>query len=130
MTTKRARFLGCPIDLLTMQETVRAIEDAIIHGRPAGQVVVHVVVNVTKVVACRTNMELRQAIEDADIVNVDGMGVVWGARLCGIPVPERVTGIDLMHALLSRCDAKGYRPYFLGARQDVLLRAVAEIQQR
>jgi N-acetylglucosaminyldiphosphoundecaprenol N-acetyl-beta-D-mannosaminyltransferase len=127
---RRRRFLGCPIDLLTMQETVGIIEAAIVRGRATGHVVVHVVVNVAKLVACRRDAELRADLESADIVGVDGMGIVWGARLYGIAVPERVTGIDLMYALLARCSISGYRPYFLGGRSDVLACAIAALEKQ
>lgn len=122
----RRRFLGCPVDLLTMQETVDVIDAAIARGSATR----HVVVNVAKLVACQNDAELQREIETADIVNVDGMGIVWGARLCGIPVPERVTGIDLMDALLQLCREKGYRPYFLGGRHEILVRAVDILQIR
>jgi N-acetylglucosaminyldiphosphoundecaprenol N-acetyl-beta-D-mannosaminyltransferase len=130
LVERRRRFLGCPIDLLTMQETLDVIENAINHRNARPQAFLHVVINVAKLVACRRNPALRDDLESADLVNVDGMGVVWGARLCGIPVPERVTGIDLMDALLALASAKGYRAYFLGARQEVLERAVAEMRRR
>jgi N-acetylglucosaminyldiphosphoundecaprenol N-acetyl-beta-D-mannosaminyltransferase len=45
-------------------------------------------------------------------------------------VPERVAGIDLMVQLLGVCAQQGYRPYFLGARRDVLDRAIAVARQR
>jgi N-acetylglucosaminyldiphosphoundecaprenol N-acetyl-beta-D-mannosaminyltransferase len=58
------------------------------------------------------------------------MGIVWAARLLGIDVPERVTGVDLMNGVLRLCAVKGFRPYFLGARQDVLQRAIANTVAR
>jgi N-acetylglucosaminyldiphosphoundecaprenol N-acetyl-beta-D-mannosaminyltransferase len=127
---RRTRFLGSPIDLLTMQETMHVIENAVRYRTARSRAFRHVVINVAKLVACRRNHTLRQDLESADLVNVDGMGVVWGARLCGIPVPERVTGIDLMDALLMLASKKGYRVYFLGARRDVLERAIAEMRRR
>ncbi len=123
---RRRWFLGCPIDLLTEPETVDTIDRAIARG----QKVRHVVVNVAKLVACRRDPDLRHTIESADIVNVDGMGIVWGARVCGIPVPERVTGIDLMCALLQRSAERGYRTYFLGSRADVLSEAVRAMRKQ
>jgi N-acetylglucosaminyldiphosphoundecaprenol N-acetyl-beta-D-mannosaminyltransferase len=45
-------------------------------------------------------------------------------------VPERVAGIDLMVQLLGVCAQRGYRPYFLGARRDVLDHAIAVARQR
>src|SRR5262249_37193955 len=123
---RRRRLLGCPVDLLTMQETVGEVEEAIAAGRRTR----HVVVNVAKLVAARGDADLRDAIEAADIINADGMGIVWGARACGIPIQERVTGIDLMAALLKLSAEKRYRVYFLGGRREILAGAVSAMRRR
>ena len=54
------------------------------------------------------------------------MSVVWTSRLAGIPLPERVTGVDLMGRLLEAASAHRLRVYFLGARPEV----VAELARR
>jgi N-acetylglucosaminyldiphosphoundecaprenol N-acetyl-beta-D-mannosaminyltransferase len=48
----------------------------------------------------------------------------------GQPLPERVTGIDLMHAVLERAGERGYGVYILGAQAEVLERAVRELSER
>ncbi|TIM18012.1 MAG: WecB/TagA/CpsF family glycosyltransferase, partial [Mesorhizobium sp.] len=80
----------------------------------------HVVVNVAKLVSMRNNTELREDVATADVINVDGKGVLWGARLCGVALPERVAGVDIMINLLSLCAKRGFRPFLLGAEQSVL----------
>ncbi len=122
----RAWFLGVPLDLLTRAQTMERVERAM-RTRTRVQ---HVVVNVAKIVNARRNDLLRRDIVESDIVNVDGMGVVWGARALGIAVPERVTGIDLMDDVLTLCARHGFRPYVFGATQPVLKQAVARMQER
>jgi N-acetylglucosaminyldiphosphoundecaprenol N-acetyl-beta-D-mannosaminyltransferase len=122
----RREFLGLAIDTLTADETVaRAVE-----AMRSRQLTQHVAINVAKLVKARRDAELRRDISESHVVGIDGMGIVWGARLLGVSVPERVAGIDLMERLLAACAAEGFRPYFLGARQDVLERAVAETHRR
>ncbi len=87
-----------------------------------------VVINVAKLVNMRRDTELRRDVLESDIVNIDGAGILWAARLLGHAAPERVAGIDLMLALIESCSRHGFRPYFLGARQDILDQAVARIQ--
>ena len=123
---RRAEFLGCPVDVYTMQETVGLISAAMARRERLH----HVVVNVAKMVDMRHDRDLQQDVCESDLVNIDGMGVVWGCRLMGIPVPERVAGIDLMSEVLAVCEARGYRPYFLGAREDVLEAFIEEIARR
>lgn len=122
----RRHFLDVPIDCLTMGETI-AVADRAIAGRQKLQ---HVCINVAKLVAMRTNPELDADVRASDIISVDGMGIVWGARLLGVEVPERVTGVDVMEGMLRLCADKGYHPYFLGARPEVLERAVANTKAR
>lgn len=122
----RAEFLGAPIDLLTLEQTVGRAVDAMLMRKPTH----HVALNVAKLVNMRRNDELRRDVCESHIVGVDGMGIVWGARTLGIPVPERVSGVDLMERLLEACSLMEFRPYFLGARQDVLERAVRNAGER
>jgi N-acetylglucosaminyldiphosphoundecaprenol N-acetyl-beta-D-mannosaminyltransferase len=122
----RYEFLECPIDALTMDETLEVITIGIKEHIP----LYHLVMNVAKLISMRRNRALASDVLASDLINIDGMGVVWGARLLGYHVRERVSGIDLMHAVLTRAEIEGWRPYFLGARHDVLDRAVNVIALR
>ncbi|MBJ3783131.1 WecB/TagA/CpsF family glycosyltransferase [Devosia sediminis] len=119
-------FLGSPMDPLTMDQTIAVIDEALAERIRLK----HVVVNVAKLVNMQTDRALHADVVSSDLINIDGMGVVWGARLAGHKVPERVAGIDLMDRVLKLCHEKGYRPYILGAKRDVLERAVANIKAR
>jgi N-acetylglucosaminyldiphosphoundecaprenol N-acetyl-beta-D-mannosaminyltransferase len=122
----RQELFEIPIDSLTFDETVgRAVES--MRRRTLTQ---HVAINVAKLVKARSDAELRRDICQSDIVGIDGMGILIAARLLGIAVPERVAGVDLMLALLGACAENGFRPYFLGARQEVLERAMAVARGR
>lgn len=120
----RIRLLGLPLDPVTMEETVAIVEGMVAKGG----VHQHVVLNASKVVQAQSDAALRDAIESCDLINADGMSVVWAGRLLGEPVPERVAGIDLMERLLARAAERGWTVYLLGARQEVVER-VARIEQ-
>lgn len=117
----RIRFLDCDMNALTMARTVELIGKRV----EAGTFTQHCVVNVAKLVNMRSDPALAASVQACDIVNIDGMGVVLGARLAGLEVPERVAGIDLMHALLDLSARRGWPVYLLGARDDVVQRARA-----
>lgn len=122
---RRAEFLGCPVDLYDMDETVALIAGAM-RRRERLQ---HVVVNVAKLVNLRKDPLLARDVAESDLISIDGMGVVWGCRLVGIPARERVAGADLMIEVLKICEREGFRPYFLGAKPEVLDRFIARIRQ-
>jgi N-acetylglucosaminyldiphosphoundecaprenol N-acetyl-beta-D-mannosaminyltransferase len=122
----RVEVLGCPVDALTMAETVARVEDAIARR----ETVQHVAINAAKVVRYQHDPDLRAAVDGCELATADGQPVVWASRLLGRPLPERVAGIDLMEALLGTARARGYGVFLLGARAEVLGRAEAEIHRR
>ena len=124
--TTRIDLLGCPVDPLTMTQTVARVENAIAR-RETTQ---HVAINAAKVVRYQHDVGLRAAVDGCELATADGQAVVWAARVLGRPLPERVAGIDLMDALLDVARSRGYRIFLLGARADVLERAEAEICRR
>jgi N-acetylglucosaminyldiphosphoundecaprenol N-acetyl-beta-D-mannosaminyltransferase len=119
-------FLGIPIHALTMDETLGYVQVAMRRGEPLR----HVAMNVAKFVKLRDDCELRNDVLNADIVGVDGMGILVGARLLGVRIPERVAGVDLMERVLALCAMEGFRPFFLGASQRVLELALASLAER
>ncbi len=120
--TEKVVLFGVPIDNLTLPETADRIEGMIRSGRTHQ----HVVVNVDKIVKLQRDPELRRAILDCDLISADGQPIVWASRVLDKPLKERVTGIDLFAAVVERCAERGFRPYLLGARQEVVEK-VAEI---
>lgn len=109
-------ILGTKAHAWTMSETLAEIKKRV-HDN---EFVQHVVVNVAKVVNMRNDTQLKESVEACDIVNIDGMGVVWGARFLGSEVPERVAGVDLFYNLLYLAETEGFSVYFLGAKEDVV----------
>ena len=119
----RIDFLGCPVDVLTMTETVERARAAM-RSRNRLQ---HVALNVAKFVNMRSDPVLRSDVMGSDIIGIDGMGIVLAVRWFGIPVKERVSGIDLFREILTVCAHDGYRPFLLGATSEILSRAADKI---
>jgi N-acetylglucosaminyldiphosphoundecaprenol N-acetyl-beta-D-mannosaminyltransferase len=111
----RETFLGCPIDILTMAETVDLARQAMRNH----QRLQHVALNVAKFVNMRRDPVLAADVTGSDVISMDGMGIVWGARCIGLPARVRVTGIDLLTELLAASAAEGFKPYFLGATPEI-----------
>jgi N-acetylglucosaminyldiphosphoundecaprenol N-acetyl-beta-D-mannosaminyltransferase len=120
----RTNLLGTPVDILTFEETLAQIEDVIVSRKKC----VHVALNAAKFVKMRDNVELRNDVLSADIIGIDGMGVAFALRFLGAGKAPKVSGADLMMALMERCAKTGHKPYILGAKQAVLDRAIANGQ--
>lgn len=117
---KRINICNVPVDALTMEETIKLIDCAIIEKRP----VHHVVVNAVKVVNAQKDDALRDSIINCDIINADGQGIVWASYILNKPLPERVAGIDLMENLVALAAKKKYRVFFLGAKEQIVKKTV------
>ena len=87
--------LGLPLDVVGLDEAVARVHDAVARREPCFLSTP----NLNFVVAARTDAEFRDSVIASDVCVADGMPLVWVARLCGIPVLERVAGADLFQAL-------------------------------
>lgn len=123
---RTAFAMGVRVDLMSLEESVDTCVALMRRGVPSQ----HVVVNAAKVVLCAEDPELASIVNESALVNADGMAVVWAFRLLGAPVPERVTGIDLMESLLEACAREDLSVYLLGATSDVLARFIASVKDR
>lgn len=121
----RTALIGVPIDLLSLEETV----DIAVHAMVSRQPRRHVAMNVAKLVKMQNDHELARDVMTSDVIGIDGMGIVLALRVLGIR-SERVSGVDLMNALLARCAQSGHRPFILGAKAEVLEQAAMIARRR
>ncbi len=122
---ERIELLGCPFDAITEDDTV----DLVFRWREELPRKSHhiITVNVAILMMAREDPKLANAVEKADLVVVDGKPLVWSARWLGSPVPEKVSGVDLMKRLLEVGNDRGLSIYLLGTTQerlDVLERVI------
>ena len=71
----------------------------------------------------------RAAYDAVSLSLADGKPILWAARLLGTPVPEKVSGSDLIEPLLSPGGAFGWRVFLLGGAPGVA-EAAAERARR
>ncbi|WP_408007890.1 WecB/TagA/CpsF family glycosyltransferase [Pseudalkalibacillus sp. A8] len=74
------------------------------------------------------DVSYKNVLNDADYVTPDGIGIVKAARILGTPIKERVSGFDIMCNLLQIANENRFSVYLLGAKEEVLQSAEANIQ--
>ena len=121
---RQIKMLGTPMHVATMDETVEFIKQRVL----AREFTQHVVVNVAKIVNMRKDPMLRDGVAECDIINIDGMGVVWGARLLGHEVPERVAGVDLFMELIEMSSKNDLPVFLLGAKAEIINRTKEKLK--
>lgn len=119
-------FCDCRMHSVTMEETLVNIKDRI----KKNLFTQHVVVNVAKLVNMQKDPILKESVEACDIINIDGMGVVVGARYSGFDVPERVAGVDLFHELMDMSESEGFPVFLLGATNEVVTETAKRVQNK
>lgn len=124
-TPKTSLLFGIPIQAITMTEALDTIH-RVIQNRGKLQIGV---VNAAKVVNMHRNQKLGEDVLSSDLILADGASVVLASRILGRPLPERVTGIDLMMGMLERGNIHGYRVYCFGATEEVSLLVAAKINR-
>ncbi|GII52911.1 N-acetylmannosaminyltransferase [Planotetraspora thailandica] len=107
---RRVPVAGVRIDPLPEAEVVAHVAAALGHGH-GGHLVTP---NVDICRAISRDAGLRALVTRADLAVADGMPLVWAARLLGTPLPERVTGADLIWSLSQAAAAGGFPVYLLG----------------
>lgn len=109
--------------------TTNDVLDAVDHAIAARRRLLITVLNAAKTIHIERDEGLRRAVVGADLILADGMSIVWACRLLRMPLPERVTGIDLMSRMLDRAHHHSYRLYLLGAKEEVLAQVRRRIER-
>lgn len=64
--------------------------------------------------------EIKQLCKRADVRVADGMPLVWASKLQKTPLPERVSGSNLIEPITRACAERGLRVYLLGGAPGVV----------
>ena len=79
---------------------------------------------------CREDEDARAAVNGADLVLADGIGVIYGAKMLGTPLKGRVTGIGFAQGLMARMAENGKSLFLLGAKPGVAEKAAENLQSQ
>ncbi len=108
--TQRVRIADVDFDHLTEEQLIEQVTDAISRG--AGGTIVTPNVDICRRV--HRDPVSRDLVTAASIVVADGMPLIWAARLAGRPLPERITGADLIFSLSKAAAASSWPVYLAG----------------
>lgn len=122
----RYRILNTYVNALSMDETIVEVQRIIKAGVPTQ----HVVINASKVNLMEQDARLAEIVNACPIINADGASIVWAARQLGIPLNERVAGIDLFENLVALAAEKGFGIYLFGAKEEVVLKVKSLFEER
>lgn len=122
----RFTLLGVPVDPIPQAQAIDWVAAAIRERR--SRLVISV--NPERIMQAGREPELAAILRGADLALADGAGVEWAARRLGHPIPERIPGVDFVHALAARGAQEGWRFFFLGGAPGVAEAAGQVLQAR
>ncbi len=115
----KLKFGSIHADSLTMEEALERITLLASQGK-GGYVVTP---NIDHIVIAERNPALRAAYADSSLSLADGKPLIWMSKIAGIPLPEKISGSDLVRPLLRRAAERSLPVYFLGSAPGVGQRA-------
>jgi N-acetylglucosaminyldiphosphoundecaprenol N-acetyl-beta-D-mannosaminyltransferase len=98
------------VDSVTFPQALEKIAE-LVERRNGGAVFTP---NVDHIVKAERHADFRRAYSCADLSLADGMPLIWAARLLGSPLPEKVSGSDLVIPLMRLAAERRWRVYLLG----------------
>jgi N-acetylglucosaminyldiphosphoundecaprenol N-acetyl-beta-D-mannosaminyltransferase len=118
-------LLGIPVDAMGFSLLLQSISAAVQVGLPF----LISTPNVNFLVKSQKNPDFRESMLLSDLCLVDGMPLIWMAKLLRIPIHERVAGSDLFGRLklADRKTARPLRVFLLGGGEGIAASAGAKI---
>ena len=119
----RIEILGVPFDNITKSEAV----DYAFSLQKEHKAYYVVTPNPEIVMLARDNPDMLSAVKDAELVIADGIGVIYGAKILGTPLGDRIPGIDFTTALMEKMNEEGRSLFLFGAKPGVAEKAAENL---
>ena len=129
---KRVLFGAAPVDAVELKAAAQWLLSELRQRRmhPGSKPLQIMGPNAFLVTLARTNRHFAEALRHASLCLPDGMSVVWGARLLGARIPERVPGGEFMEKMCELCAEHRLSVYFLGGLPGAAQGAALALMER
>jgi N-acetylglucosaminyldiphosphoundecaprenol N-acetyl-beta-D-mannosaminyltransferase len=125
MQEERVNIFGAKISAISLNEAIALIEERIAEKR-SGYVCI---CPVSSIIAVTEDEAFRQIINNSLISTPDGMPIVWYIKAKGFKNATRVCGSDLMREIFKVSEKRGYKHFFYGGTDDILLKIKENISK-
>lgn len=121
---KVEKFLGVPVDVIKMDDILTQVDTYIKQNKQMriASVNPQIIVEIDK------HPDVLDYINEASFRLPDGIGVVKASQMRQGEIDERLTGIDVMLALLEKANQRQDKIFLYGAKPEVVQKAASHIQ--
>lgn len=123
---KRLNILGVHIDKVTKDEALSVFEKLL----KTDECQMIITPNSEIVMSATKDNQLRDIINDADMVIPDGIGLVYASKILKEPLLERVTGIDFLETALNYLNENKGSIYLLGSKPGISEKAADKMKEK
>ena len=124
MERKLKKVLNYNIDTFTFSQSIEYILKKI-ENNEGMQIVT---INPEMIELANNHKEFADILDNADLVVADGVGIKIALKLKGINI-EQVRGIELAKSMLKRCALKNYKVAMIGAKEEILQKAISNLNK-
>lgn len=118
-------YLGVDVSPLTYEGIISELQQKMARNEQS----TIIAVNPEKVITANRDPQVKSLINESTFQIPDGVGVLLASKLKGGRITSRVTGVDMMGKLLDFAALEGHPVYFYGAKEEVVTKAISEIQK-
>lgn len=119
-------LLNTYINNLDMNESIITIEDLIALDKKSYVVAI----NVDVVMKIEEDPYLKEIVDKADLVFVDGKPLVWISKYYGSPLKAKISGSDLVPLLCEISADKGYKIFIIGGKEGIANKAKENLEAK
>lgn len=123
---KKQQFLNTYVNNVTMEETINEIKESINKNKK----IYIVAVNVDVIVKIESDKELKNVVDNADMVLIDGKPLIWISKIKKKPIKEKISGSDLVPKLCEVANEKEYSIFILGGKDGIAEQAKLKLEEK
>ena len=123
---EKQALLNTYINNVTMPETIVAIERMIETDKKSYVVAITVEVGMK----IEKDAYLKNIVDNASMVLVDGKPLVWISKLYGKPLKAKISGSDLVPLLCEVAAEKGYKIFIIGGKDGIAEQAKEKLESQ
>ncbi|MDD5687657.1 MAG: WecB/TagA/CpsF family glycosyltransferase [Elusimicrobia bacterium] len=120
------KILSIRVDRVTFDETLPLIHTFLTDGSQHQLITA----NPLMLLEAQKDSALKNVFDKASLVLPESSGIFWASKFSNTPLKEKIPGIDFMNFLLNYAQANNHSVFFLGAKEEVITKAVQNIKEK
>lgn len=123
---EKQKLLNTYVNNVDMNEAISEIEKMIQSSRKSYVVAI----NVDVVIKIEEDSYLKEIVDKADMVLVDGKPLIWISKIHKSPIKAKISGSDLVPELCEVAAKKGYSIFILGGKEGIAKKARDKMEEK